>query len=154
MTLSKFLKKDLINLDLKAKDKNNAINEIIDLISKDKQIKNKQELKTSILEREKMQSTGIGNGIAFPHAKINSIKNIIIAFAKSKEGIDFNSIDNKLVNIFFMIIGNQEKHNEYLEIMSKIARILSKEENRQTILETTSSEKIIDLIDKMDRKEN
>ncbi|MFH1612163.1 MAG: PTS sugar transporter subunit IIA [bacterium] len=152
MVLSNFFKENLIILDLKAKDKNNAINEIIELISKNKQI-NKEEVKVSILEREKMQSTGIGNGIALPHARITSIKNIIIAFAKSNEGIDFNSIDNKFVNIFFMIIGNPEKHNEYLEIISKLARILSKKENRQSILDTASPKKIIDLIDKIDKKE-
>ena len=95
MKLSKFCVEDLISFELQAQAKEEVIRELVDLASKSKLVKDADQLLQDILEREKLVTTGVGYGVAFPHAKSKAIRGIIIAFGRSKRGIDFRSMDKK-----------------------------------------------------------
>jgi len=103
MKLSKFSEENLIVFDLKADSKDVVIEELVDLINVSNMVSDKDMLLKDIKDREELVTTGIGYGVAFPHAKTKSVKGIVIAFGRSNEGIDFEAIDHKPVNLFFII---------------------------------------------------
>lgn len=143
------MKRELILLELKAKTKIEAIEEMVELILKDKYIKDGNELKRAIFERERLGTTAIGYGVAIPHARIEATKDIVIAFARSKEGVDFDALDKKPVNIFFMVVG-PKKSDEYLKVMAALARLLSKEKNRQSLINAGTPKDVINLLSKIE----
>lgn len=150
MKLSRMMKAELVKLKLEAKDKRELIEEMVELISKDKRIKDKEEVLRAMLNRELLKTTGIGNGIAIPHARTDGVKDIVIAFARSKEGIDFEAVDKRPVNLFFMVAGPEKKNDEYLKVMSALARLLSKEGNRKELMDAPTPMDLIRSIEMME----
>ena len=99
------------------------------------EITNPGELKKSIIEREGIMSTGIGLGIAIPHAKIASVKDFAIAVGICREGIDFGAIDDRLVHIIVMIATPEREKDNYVRVLAKVVRILKSEEVRKGLIE-------------------
>ncbi|MDP2960866.1 MAG: PTS sugar transporter subunit IIA, partial [candidate division Zixibacteria bacterium] len=114
MKLSKFCAEDLIVFDLKGKTKNEVIEELVNLTSKSKLVKDKEEVLKAVLEREKLVTTGVGYGVAFPHAKTKAVKGIVIAFGRSKAGIDFEAMDKKPAYLFFLIVAPEDAIGAHL----------------------------------------
>lgn len=150
MRLSKIMKKELIKLELNAKGKQGVIEEMVSLISKDKRIKDKDEVLKAILNRELLKTTGIGNGIALPHARTDAVQDIVIAFSRSRDGIDFDAVDKRPVNLFFMVVGPEGKNEEYLKVMSMLARLLSNQENRNALMEAKTPKDLLREIERME----
>ena len=103
MRLSKFCEENLISFELKARNKEEVIRELTELASHSTLVKDKEELFKAVMEREKLVTTGVGYGVAFPHAKTKAIKGIVIAFGRSKQGVQFEAMDKKPVHLFFLI---------------------------------------------------
>jgi fructose-specific phosphotransferase system IIA component len=122
--LYSLLNEKVIDLDFKEKNKAKLISALVDLLSKSGKLKNKKSFLRSILEREKLGSTGIGNGVAIPHAKSGSIKGFALAFAKSKEGVDFGALDGEKVYLFFILASPVEPVGEHLKILAKISYLI------------------------------
>jgi len=122
--LPDLLKEKYIELDLKEKEKTKLIAELVDIIAKPSRIKNGKTLFKAILEREKLGSTAIGNGIAVPHAKIKGIKKPLLILGRSFEGVDFNSLDGEKTYLFFMLISPQEEVGLHLKILAKISHLV------------------------------
>ncbi len=140
---------DLISLDrivtLKSKTKEEALQELVDVISRSPHVKDKDELLKAILEREEIMSTGIGLGIAVPHAKLNSVSDFVIAMGISKEGIEFNALDDKPVHIIVMIAGPNQQAM-YLRILAKVTLLLKNERVRRRIIDSKSPEEVMEII--------
>ncbi len=130
---------------INSKNKKDALNEIIDLFIGDPKIDDIDKVREAIMEREKIISTGIGLGIAVPHAKIESVKDFVMAIGISKKGVEFESLDNQKVHIIVMILGPAHKHKEYLEILAKIILFLKNRKNREKIMSCNSTEEIYNL---------
>lgn len=124
IAVSDLLKQKYIEINLENKDKEKILAEMVGLIGKSGKLKNKKALLTALLEREKLGSTGIGNGVAIPHAKIDGIKEPILAFGRSTEGVDFNSLDGALTYIFFVLISPKEEVGQHLKILARISHII------------------------------
>ena len=122
--LYSLLNEKVIDLDFKEKNKPKLITALVDLLSKSGKLKNKKSFLRSILEREKLGSTGIGNGVAIPHAKSGSIKGFALAFAKSKEGVDFGALDGEKVYLFFILASPVDPVGEHLKILAKISYLI------------------------------
>ena len=103
---SDFLKPTQVVYNLKAKDKIQAIEELLDILLKQKLIKNKKPILTRIIDRERLESTAIGHGVALPHARVDTGHDIAVVVGRSDAGIDFDSIDNKHVHIIILIVWN------------------------------------------------
>ncbi|NGX34577.1 MAG: PTS system fructose-specific EIIABC component [Candidatus Anoxychlamydiales bacterium] len=128
---------------LKAKTRNDAILELIDLLEKSKIVKEKQEFYKKIIEREKIVSTGIGMGVAIPHAKLETFDDFFIALGIQKEAkINWSSIDNLPVRVIFMIGGPDYRQNEYLKLLSKLTIAIKNDFLRRNILTATSKQQI------------
>lgn len=139
---------ELLNLsavvDLKATNKLDALEELCEVISASDKISNKEEFYQTIIEREKTMSTGIGIGIAIPHVKLASIKDFVIAIGRKKEGLDFDSLDNKPVYLIIMIGANDRQNTEYLQLLSKIASIMKNEAYKKQLISSSSPQEIYD----------
>jgi len=149
MKLSKFSEENLIVFDLKADSKESVIEELVDLINVSNMVSDKDMLLKDIKDREELVTTGIGYGVAFPHAKTKSVKGIVIAFGRSNEGIDFEAIDHKPVSLFFIIAAPEDAIGAHLNVMSRLSYLMKSEENRQTLMTVTSPGEVLELIDQV-----
>lgn len=143
---------DAMEMDLKATTKDEVIDELISLLVHAGKIKRFRSFKKAILARESQGSTGIGNGIAIPHAKSKAVTSPALAFGLSKNGIHYDSIDGQAVHIFFMIAVPEGAHNMHLETLSKLARLLMHDNFREGLLQAKTKEEVLTLIDKMEEE--
>lgn len=110
----------------------------------------RQGVLTALIEREEITSTGIGNGIAVPHAKHPAIKKMIGLFARSREGVDFGAIDGKPVHIFVMLLSSQELIQDHLQSLAYVAKNLNSEIFRSFLLNARDEKEITELMEEAD----
>lgn len=137
------LSPDLVICDMTANTKDEAILELVDLISTSDSIADKQLLLDDILQREEMMSTGMEHGIAFPHAKSDGVKRLTVAIGRKKSGIEFDSLDNLPAHIFVLIASPKDETSPHLQVLSAVSGVLSQEENRNKIMEARNAEEIL-----------
>lgn len=142
MKLEDVLIKDSIILNLNAREKREILEEMVEDLSEKVVGLNNEELLELLLEREKLGSTGIGYGVAIPHAKMKGIKNILVSFARSTRGIDFQSTDEKPVHLFFLIVAPENATSSHLKILSEISRILRESDFRKKLLKARDVDEI------------
>lgn len=150
MKLSKFCAEDLISFDLKGKTKNEIIEELVNIASRSKLVKDKDEVLKAVLEREKLVTTGVGYGVAFPHAKTKAIKGIVIAFGRSKAGIDFDAMDKKPVHLFFLIAAPEDAIGAHLNVMARLSYLMKSEKNRDILMKISSPRELLELLDSVE----
>jgi fructose-specific phosphotransferase system IIA component len=147
MKLSKFCDESLVTFALRAATKDGVIEELVDLASTSNMIKNRDELLSDVRERENLVTTGVGYGVAFPHAKTRSAKGIVITFGRSAKGIDFEAMDHRPVNLFFLIAAPEDAIGAHLNVMARLSYLMKSEENRQKLMQASSPGDILALID-------
>jgi PTS system nitrogen regulatory IIA component len=146
MDLKGILKKGLIFFSNLSKKKDN-LEALIGLIDNENLVEDAGVLREAIFSREEIMSTGIGLGIAVPHARIKGVKNILIAIGINKKGIeDYESLDGTPVRLVFMIIAGEKQHKEYLKLLSQIVKILKKNSRIDHLLEAERADEVIGLI--------
>lgn len=147
MKLSKFCGEDLISFELRAQIKDQTIKELVDLASSSKLVKEADQLLKDILEREKLVTTGVGYGVAFPHAKSKAVRGIIIVFGRSKQGIDFDSMDKKPVHLFFLIAAPEDAIGAHLNVMARLSFLMKSEKNRDKLMRINSPKELLEVLD-------
>ena len=148
MRIIDLLDKKSINLNLKSTDKTSVINELVDLVDASGNLNDKNEYKQEILAREAKSTTGIGEGIAIPHAKTKAVKKACLASGVSKTGIDYDSLDGAPSNLFFMIAAPDGANDTHLEVLSRLSTILMDENFRSSLINASSADEFLSLIDK------
>ncbi len=145
MKISDILSTDVIAVNLETTDKEDAIKKVIDLGAKSNKILDKEKVSSTIFEREKLVSTGVGKGFAIPHGKTDSIQDVVAAFAITKEPIDFDSIDGEPVRFIFLLIGKENLLNTHIKLLSRISRLMNKDEFREKLLEAATPEEVLEI---------
>ena len=148
MKVTDILKKDLIISELKGKQKEEIINELVDLFKSDERVNDIEKVRTAVLEREKIMSTGVGKGFAIPHGKTDAITEIIAAFGRTSSPIDYQALDNKSVSLVFLLVGKDNLVSTHIKLLSRISRMMNKDEFREGLLKASSSEEIFELFKK------
>ena len=128
--LSDYIKPAQIIYDLKATDKVQALEELLDVLAKQKLIENKKLILTRIIDRERLESTAIGHNVALPHARVDTGGDIAIAVGKSKKGIDFDAIDDKEVHIIILVIWNPSLPGLFNHLFAGLAQFLIRDDFR------------------------
>lgn len=154
MKITELLTKHTIKLNIESKEKENVIDEMVTVLDKAGKLNDRQAYKEAILNRESQSSTGIGEGIAIPHAKTASVINPAIAFGRSKDGVDYESLDGQPAHLVFMIAATQGANNTHLEALSRLSTLLMREEIRKQLLEAESEDAIIDIINQHDKDDD
>ena len=152
MKIMDFLCPDAIIIDLKAKDKKEAITEMVELLKRSNKIKNTSEVIDILLQREKLGSTGIGQGVAIPHSKVDSISKQIGALGISHKGIDFEALDGADVHLIFLLIyplsGEPAENSGHLQAMACVSRLFKNKSLRNAILNANTPAEVISIIQK------
>ena len=144
--VAEYLPKRAIKINLNASDKHAVISELVDLLCDVYALKDKNEILNSILEREEMMSTGVGYGVAIPHAKIGSVSSPKMVSGLSRKGIDFDSIDGEPVKIFFLLISPKNGSGEHVRILSELSRILNNPEAREKVLSAETDKDFLETV--------
>lgn len=133
-------------IDLKAETKAAALDEMLAVINKSDLITDKNKFSQAIKDREKLMSTGIGYGIAVPHARDETVKDFVIAIGRSKKGIKYESIDDKPVHLIFMIGASDKQDKDYIKLLARIVLRLKNKKLRMKIINATNSHEIYSII--------
>ncbi|MDF2902968.1 MAG: family fructose/mannitol porter component [Bacillus sp. (in: firmicutes)] len=153
MKITELLTLDTIILTIPGNKKTDAIDALVDVLDKAGKLSDKKTYKEAILKREEQSTTGIGEGIAIPHAKTSAVKNAAIAFGKSVEGVDYASLDGQPAHLFFMIAAPEGANNTHLEALARLSSILMNEEARTKLMKATTKNQVIEIINSYDREE-
>jgi len=124
MDITDLIKKEFIIEELKSKTKKEVLLELSEVFLQGDFTVNCDAMVEVLLDREKLGSTGIGDGIAIPHGKLPGLENLIVSFGRTVEGIDFDSLDGKPVHIFFLLMAPENSAGQHLKALAKISRML------------------------------
>lgn len=144
--ISEILSPDTIILDVKGNEKIEVIKELSQILIDKNIITDTQEFFAAILKRENLESTGIGQGVAIPHARTKAVKTMALVFGRSNSGIDFSSLDGQPSYLIFLIAAPEDKKTEYIMTLARLSRLLRKDEARKGLLEAKSAEEVIQTI--------
>lgn len=133
MRISELLQKESIALGRKPQDKADAIGQMVELLAKSGSLEDKKKFKQAILERERLSTTGIGEGIAIPHGKSSAVKRAAVAAMVVPQGVDFASADGAPVHLLFMIAVPEEGAELHLEVLERLAAMLMDEDFRKRL---------------------
>ena len=167
MNISRFLKPELIKLDMQTeiesdpdsqvhpdkllwRRKQAILCELVELLENSGRVGNPKKLLVDFLNREKKASTGIGHGIAIPHIRSMQAKEFIMGFARSEEGYDFDSLDNGSVHLFFVMAAPPYDDSLYLKVFKALAQMLHFDSFREELLSVSSEYEVIRAIKKME----
>ena len=142
MKLSELIDEDFILPELKAKDKKGVLEELVDALVRREPSIDKKALVKVLLERERLGSTGIGDGVAIPHGKFHGIVHPIISFGRSRKGLDFESMDGEPVFLFFLLVAPENSASIHLKALAKIAKILKNSAFRKVLMEAPSKKEL------------
>jgi len=152
MELGEILKEVNIILELKAEDKKGVLEELAGAISDHEPSVDKESLVKVLIERERLGSTGIGDGVAIPHGKLGSAGHPIISFGRSKGGLDFDSMDGQPAHLFFLLIAPENSSGIHLQILARIAKMLKSAAFRKKLMEAATRTELYQTIIQTDRE--
>ena len=152
MKINEILTLESILAEVKANNKENSIEELAEFLCQNRAIADKSELVRVLLEREKLGSTGIGENVAIPHAKMKGLNQIIAAFGISKNGVEFDSLDQKPVNFIFVLLAPENATGTHLKALARISRLLKNQELKSNLLKASNREDIYNIILNEDSK--
>ncbi|UOQ49949.1 fructose-specific PTS transporter subunit EIIC [Gracilibacillus caseinilyticus] len=147
MRITELLRKELIILDAEAETKEQIIDELANQLGNNHYLNDQQQFTQAIWDRENQTSTGIGDHVAIPHAKTKAVSKPAIAFARSKQGMDYDSLDGQLSHLFFMIAASEGANNDHLQTLSRLSTLLMDESFRIQLMEANSRDEIIKVVD-------
>ena len=145
MKISDILTEDLVVTHLEGNSKRDVIDAMVDIVARSPKVLDAEKVRTAIFEREKIMSTGVGNGFAIPHGKTDAVTDIVAAFAVTAEPIDYESLDEKPVRLVFLLVGKDNLVGPHIKLLSRISRLMNKEEFRNRLLQVPTSREILEL---------
>jgi len=152
MKIDEILKKECVIADLVGKNKLEVIKEMTECLKQNKIVNDDQALFETLMEREKLGSTGIGENVAIPHGKSDELTQIITVFARSLKGVDFESLDQKPVHFVCMVIAPAHSTGQHLKVLARISRLFKNQGLREGILKSEDTDSIYSLLLEEDSK--
>ncbi len=152
MNMQDVLKESCVLADIKGGTKKEVLTELAGTLQRAGLIDDVEEAVGVILEREKLGSTGIGDGVAIPHGKMKGIDRILCAFGRSQKGINFDAVDRKPVHILFLLLAPEEAAGLHIKMLSRISRILRDPSFRKRLIEQDDSSHLYSDIVEEDKK--
>lgn len=144
--ISELLNPQAIVADMQSRDKNRALTELTDALVACEPSLNRTDVIEVLQEREKLGSTGIGDGVAIPHGKLGGIPELMLAFGRSRSGVDFESMDGQSAHLFFLLIAPEESVGVHLKTLARISKLLKDSAVRRKLLEATDRSAIYQVI--------
>jgi nitrogen PTS system EIIA component len=150
MKLTQYIRSDCFLPNLSGRTREAALLEIVKAIAGSGLIHNEQEVYARLMERESIQSTAVGNGIAIPHCFTDDVPDLIITVARSLAGLEFDSFDGKPTQVVFLLMGNRQEHSLHLKALARIARLIKSTAFIEKII---ASETVADMVRAFEQEE-
>jgi mannitol/fructose-specific phosphotransferase system IIA component (Ntr-type) len=144
MKISDILEEKLVVTNLPGASKDEIINAMVDLLGKSSKVLDKEKVRASIFERERIMSTGVGNGFAIPHGKTDAVVDIVASFGITKDPINYQALDDKPVRLIFLLVGKENLVGPHIKLLSRISRLMNKEEFRSKLLTLQTPKEVLD----------
>ena len=152
MKITDILDEASIIQDLRSTSKKGVLEELSDVLVEGGKLPDRDKVVEVLLDREKLGSTGIGDGIAIPHGKMKGIKDLVISFGRSTKGINFESIDNKPTHLFFLLVAPENSAGIHLKALARISRLLKDPSFRRRLMEAKDRRDLFTIIAEEDEK--
>lgn len=152
MKVTELLRKDIMLMDLQSTTKNEVIDEMIASLEKHHVINNADQFKEAILKREEQATTGLGNGIAMPHAKTVAVNEATVLFAKSNKGVDYESLDGEPTYLFFMIAVPDGLYDTHLQALAALSRSLLDEKFIEGLKSAKTPDEVVNIFRKREEE--
>ena len=146
MYLYELLDKDSIVTSLASRTKDDVLEEMVDILDHAGKIQSKEAVLKAIIDRERIMTTGIGNGVAVPHCKTAAVNRLVAALGISREGIDFEAPDNQPARLIFILVAKENNPGPHVRALAKLAKLLSKEGVRDALVASSSPEDLLEII--------
>jgi PTS system nitrogen regulatory IIA component len=150
MKITEMLRQEFILDEIQAGSKRETLAELVGLIARGNIRSDPEAMLRVLLEREKLGSTGIGDGIAIPHGKLAGLGEIVIAFGRSRKGIDFEAMDGKPVHLISLLIAPENSAGQHLKALARISRMMKDEVFRRNLLEAKTHDDLVRIIAEKD----
>ena len=149
MKLSSFTDPRFIDLAVAGTDKDSVISSLAGLLSRSPNLRDKDAFLRDVLSRERLVTTGVGHGVAFPHAKSDAVRSVTFAFGRTAGEVDFGALDGQPVRLVFLIGAPKqlEPSRVYLNLMARLSFLMKSEENRKVLISTDSVSEVVKLVD-------
>ena len=152
MKLTDILQQDQIIPELKSRAKRAVMEELCQCLINGRPELDLKSLMDVLIERERLGSTGIGDGIAIPHGKLASLDRLLLAFGRSLEGVDFDSLDGKPAHLFFLVVAPEDSAGIHLKALARISRLLKSNLVRSELMEARDAQEIYQIIQAQDEE--
>ncbi len=152
MKIMDILVKDAVLLDLDSSSKQAALQELARSLAVAEPRLDAARLLEVLLERERLQSTGIGDGVAIPHGKLPGLEDLVASFARSRVGVDFDSIDGQKTHLFFLLVVPENAGGKHLKALARISRFFRDASFRKALEEAETREDVFRAIEEEDAK--
>jgi nitrogen PTS system EIIA component len=147
MTLMDILSANSVIVDLKGETKEEIIEELVDALEVGEVITNRDKVLQAVLEREKIMSTGIGDGIAIPHGKSDAVARLAAALGTQKRGVDFEALDGEPAYVFFLLVSPANVSGPHIKALARISRLLKNDDFKKKLIDAVSAEDIMAVIE-------
>ncbi|MBI3189828.1 MAG: PTS sugar transporter subunit IIA [Ignavibacteriales bacterium] len=144
MKISDILEEKFVVVNLSGTTKDEVINALVEVASQSPKILDKEKVRAAIFEREKIMSTGVGNGFAIPHGKTDSVADVVATFGITAQPIDYQSLDEKPVRLIFLLVGKDSMVGPHIKLLSRISRLMNKEEFRKKLTMSNSASEVLE----------
>ena len=152
MKLKDILTREVILVPLQNTEKDRIIEEMVDVLYDNKKVEDRDKVLKAVLDRERVMSTGVGDGVAIPHGKADGVKQLVASFGITKKDIDFGSIDDKPVRLVFLLVGPYDQTGPHLKALSRISRLMHKAEFRSKLIHAKNSDEVLQAVTQEEEK--
>ena len=151
MTLLDILSADSTLVDLRGETKEDIIAELVDTLAVGDAISDRDKVLQAVLEREKIMSTGIGDGIAIPHGKSDAVEKLVAALGTQRRGVDFEALDGEPAYVFFLLVSPANVSGPHIKALARISRLLKNDDFKKKLIAAETAAKIIESIETEER---
>ena len=148
LSISGLLTPERICVGLDAGTKQDAINEVVDLLSSSPEVRDVEQLRADVFTREQVMSTGVGKGLALPHAQSAAVSNTLVAFAVTKNLVDYNALDGVPVRLILLLVGPENERAIHVRLLGRISRLMNDPSFRALLIDADDEDAIVDIITK------
>ena len=152
MKITDILTEDMVVAELQGGSKADVIVELADVVATHHPEIDHARLVQALEDREKLNSTALGEGVAIPHGKLPGLKRVVAAFGRSPEGVDFSSLDGKPTHLFFLLVAPEDSAGAHLKALARISRLLKDESFRQRLMQAGDGADLFRMIREEDEK--
>ena len=144
------LSRRTVRVGFAGETKDEIVSALVEVLKGFPEIRDLEEVRRAVLEREAVMSTGVGKGLALPHAKTSAVSGTVAAFAVTKTPIEWDAIDNEPVRLVFMLVGTEAARSQHIRVLSRVSRLMNRDDFRARLLDASSSDDVIEAFEEGD----